>query len=67
MQRHLLQSAMSFQPNKGLLFLNSLGENSQLSLNSLALACIVLASQKRAHYRFISSVYNHFRNVFGIC
>ena len=54
MQRHLLQNAMSFESNKALLFLNNLGENSQLSLHNLTLALIVLASQKRAHRRFLS-------------
>ena len=54
MQRHLLQNAMSFESNKGLLFLNNQGKNSQLSLNNLTLALIVLASQKRAHHRFVS-------------
>lgn len=54
MQRYLLQNAMSFESNKALLFLNNLGENSQLSLHNLTLALIVLASQKRAHRRFLS-------------
>ena len=54
MQRYLLQNEMSFESNKGLLFLNNQGKNSQLSLNNLTLALIVLASQKRAHHRFVS-------------
>ena len=54
MQRHLLENTMSFESKKALLFLNNLGENSQLSLNNLTLALIFLASQKRAHRRFLS-------------
>ena len=54
MQRYLLQNAMSFESNKGLLFLNNQGKNSQLSLNNLTLVLTVLASQKRAHHRFVS-------------
>ena len=59
MQRHLLENTMSFESKKALLFLNNLGENSQLSLNNLILktiTLIVLASQKSTLYKYTGNV-----------